>query len=138
VSAHPIRATLAGILLFVIGLAIGAGAFENYRRERAQLAAWVRADGQVVQVLSLQGGRTRAVVTFTTFGGDRIRFTASPPRAGAYKIGDAVRVLYPAADPFAAIIESPVLRWGRIVYAGGGSLLLMALGAYVAWTARRH
>ena len=139
-SVHPLRATLAGILLFVLGLAIGGGAFESYRRERDQLTAWLGADGQVVQLLTLQGGRGRAVVSYTTAAGDRIRFTAPPDRLTrrAYRVGDTVRVLYPIADPFAARIDSPVLRWARVAYAAAGAVVLMALGAYVAWYARRH
>ena len=137
-SDHPVRATLAGILLFVIGLAIGGGAWENYRRERERLAAWQRADGQVVQVLHLASGN-RPIVSFAAGAGERIRFTAMGRLAErTYQVGDHVPVLYPAVDPSAARIDSPALRWARTVYAGAGAVLLMVLGAYLAWYARKR
>src|SRR3982751_1597773 len=138
VAASPVRATLAGIFLFVIGLGIAGGAFTNYRRERDQYAGWQRADGQVVQMLQPPTGRARPIVGFTAADGTRIRFTAVMPRGtGSYKTGDAVTVLYPIDEPSAARIDSPVVRWARPVYAACGSIVLMALGAYVAWYARR-
>jgi hypothetical protein len=137
-SEHPVRATLAGILLFVIGLAIGIGAIENFRRERDRLQGWTRAEGEVVQVLQVSG-RSRAVVGFTAAGGDRIRFT-DPGGAGRrdYRVGERVPVLYPVVDPSAARLDSPAIRWARSIYAGTGALVLMALGIYIAWYARRR
>ena len=111
---HPVRATLAGILLFVIGLAIAGGAYMNYSRERERLEAWLRADGEVVQVLHLSNGASRPVIAFTA-GGDRYRFTASGRLAEhRYGIGDRVAVRYPIGDPSAAVIDSPALRWASI------------------------
>ena len=134
---YPVRATLAGVLLFVIGIAIGAGAYENYRRERDRLLAWVQADGEVVQLLTSPEGRSRPVVGFKTNTGDRIRFTATGPGANrSYRVGEHLTVLYPAADPASARIDTPAIRWARSVYAGIGSVILMAVGAYVAWYAR--
>ena len=138
-AEYPVRATLAGVLLFVIGIAIGGGAYENYRRERDGLMAWVQADGEVVQLLTSPEGTSRPVVGFKTNTGDRIRFTPTGQGANrSYKTGDRVRVLYPAADPTAARIDRPTVRWARSVYAGVGSVILMALGAYVAWYARQR
>ena len=138
-AEYSVRATLAGVLLFVIGVAIGGGAYENYRRERDRLLAWVQAEGEVVQLLTTSEGKSRPVVGFQTKTGDRIRFTPTGRAADrSYKSGDRVTVLYPAADPAAARIESPARRWARSVYAGVGSVILMALGAYVAWYARQR
>jgi hypothetical protein len=138
VNEYPIRAALAGVLLFVVGLAIGGGAFESFRREGERLQGWQRADGQVVQVLHA-GGTARPVVGFTASGGDRIQFTATGfSAARSYRIGDTVPVLYPIADPSAARIDSPVLRWARSAYAAVGAVILMGLGAYLAWYARRR
>ena len=138
-AEYPVRATLAGVLLFVIGVAIGGGAYENYRRERERLLAWVQAEGEVVQLLTTSAGKSRPVVGFKTNSGDRIRFTAAGPAANrVYTIGDRVTVLYPAADPTAARIDTPAIRWARSVYAGIGSVILMALGAYLAWYARQR
>lgn len=137
-AASPIRAALAGILLFVIGLAIGIGAFENYRRERDAIAGWTAADGKVVQILQSTSG-SRPIVAFTADDGTRIRFTAAVPRgAGTYQVGNTVRVLYPPGDPAAARLESTVIRFARPAFAGAGSIVLIALGGYLAFYARRR
>jgi len=139
VAGYPVRATLAGVLLFVIGVAIGGGAYENYRREDDRLQAWVQADGEVVELLTTAEGKPRPVVRFKTNTGDLMRFWPTGPSANrSYKVGDRVPVLYPAADPGAARIDTPAIRWARSVYAGVGSVILMALGAYVAWYARQR
>ena len=138
-AEYPVRATLAGVLLFVIGVAIGAGAYENYRRERDRLQAWVQADGEVVELLTSAEGKTRPVVRFKTNAGNLMRFWPTGPGANhSYKVGDRVPVLYPAADPGAARVDTPGIRWARSLYAGVGSVILMALGGYVAWYARQR
>jgi hypothetical protein len=139
VAQHPVRATLAGVLLFVIGVAIGGGAYENYRREQENLLAWVRVDGEVVQMETTADGRPRPVIGFQTNSGDLIRLRPTAREATAsYKVGDRVPLLYPAADPGAARIDRPALRWARSIYAAIGSVILMALGLYVAWYARQR
>jgi hypothetical protein len=139
VAQYPVRATLAGVLLFVIGVAIAGGAYENYRREQDNLLAWVRVDGEVVQLETTAEGESRPVVGFKTNSGDLIRFRPTGrDNTASYKVGDRVPLLYPAADPGAARIDSPARRWARSVYAGVGSVILMALGAYLAWYARQR
>ena len=73
-AEYSVRATLAGVLLFVIGVAIAGGAYENYRREQDNLLAWVRVDGEVVQLETTAEGESRPVVGFKTNSGDLIRF----------------------------------------------------------------
>ncbi len=138
-SEHPVRATLAGLLLFVIGLAIGGGAFESFQRERERLGGWQRTDGEVVQLITGTAGAAHPVIGFTAAGGDRIRFTAMGSLGKReYQLGDRVPVLYPLTDPSGARIDQPLLRWARSAYAGTGALVLMFMGAYVAWYARRR
>ena len=133
---NPLRATLAGILLFAIGLAIGGGAFVNYQRERDALEGWQRADGQVVELAQFGDGKVRPRVAFTV-NDEIFRFTPRGPLADrTYSVGDHVLVVYPFGAPKSAQLESTAIRWARTVYAGAGSLLLMLLGAYVAWQAR--
>lgn len=133
-----VRATLAGILLFAIGIAIGGGAIVNYQRERDGLAGWERADGQVVEFVT-RNGKTMPKVSFVSATGERVRFDEKGPLAGkTYRVGDAVTVMYRLDDPGNARLESPAIRWARTVYAGVGGLALMAFGAYVAWYARRR
>jgi hypothetical protein len=135
--ASPIRAALAGVLLFVIGLAIGIGALENYRRDRDLLVGWSRADGEVMQVLSSSSG-ARPVVGFAAADGTRIRFTALTPRGSSYQVGQRVTVVYPPDDPSAARVDSAFVRLARPVFAGAGAIVLMALGGFVAFYARRR
>lgn len=133
---QTLRATLAGVLLFAIGIAIGGGAIVNYQRERANLEGWQRADGEVLYFLTGPDGKPRPQIGFSA-GGERFRFTGVGALANrAYKVGDHVEVLYPADDPRAARLESPAIRWGRTLYAGAGAILLMALGGYLAWYSR--
>lgn len=138
-AQHFVRATMAGLLLFVIGLAIGGGAFENFQRERERLEGWQRVDGEVVQLITESSRAARPVIGFTAAGGDRIRFTAMGSLGHReYHVGDRVPVLYPLTDPSGARIDQPILRWARSAYAAAGALVLMVLGAYVAWYARRR
>ena len=138
-AEYPVRATLAGVLLFVIGVAIGGGAYENYRREQENLLAWVRVDGEVVQMETTAEGTSRPVISFKTNSGDLIRLRPTARETTtSYKVGDRVPLLYPVADPGAARIDRPAIRWARSIYAAIGSVILMALGAYIAWYARQR
>ena len=74
VSGHPIGATLAGTLLFVIGLAIAAGTYENAWKERERRQHFLHAEGTVVAVLGT-GASARPVVAFTSSSGDHLSFT---------------------------------------------------------------
>src|SRR3954471_21810272 len=114
-AEYPVRATLAGVLLFVIGLAIAGGTVMSERRDRERREAWVKADGTVVDVLpGAPGGAPRPVVSFTTAEGERIRFTPigrtgwRTPAAGA-----AVHVIYPIGLPEQARIDPRGIRWAR-------------------------
>jgi hypothetical protein len=134
---RSMRAALAGVLLSVIGLAIGIGAFENYRRDRERLQGWTRTNGEVMQLLQASSG-TRPIVSFTAADGTRIRFTALVPRGSSYKAGDTVTVVYPPDDLSAARIDSAFVRLARPMFAAAGSIVLMALGGYVAFYARNR
>ena len=134
---RSMRAALAGVLLSVIGLAIGIGAFENYRRDRERFQGWTRTNGEVMQLLQASSG-TRPIVSFTAADGTRIRFTALVPRGSSYKAGDTVTVVYPPDDLSAARIDSAFVRLARPMFAAAGSIVLMALGGYVAFYARKR
>ena len=134
---NPLRATLAGVLLFAIGIAIGGGAIVNYQRERDALQGWERADGEVIELVTISG-KQRPRVGFSV-GTERHRFTPVGPLADrGYTVGERVQVLYPPGQPQAAQLESTPIRWARTVYAGAGGTLLMLLGGYVAWYARNR
>lgn len=139
-AEYPVRATLAGVLLFVIGLAIAGSTVISERRDRQRRQAWMKAAGTVVDVLpGPADGSPRPVVSFETPEGERIRFT--PTTRGAWqapKVGDAVPVIYPFGMPNEARIDPRAIRWTRFGIAIGAALLLMGLGGYVAWYAQRR
>ncbi len=132
---HPIGAAAAGILLFIVGIGIGVYAWELNRGEAELLEGWLRADGAVTAVFG-SGSAARAIVSFKTDGGDLIKFTAHPARTPA--VGDTVRVLYPPFHPTSAVVDPGTRRDLRNVLLGAASAVLMALGGYVAWYARRY
>jgi hypothetical protein len=137
---YPVRATLAGVLLFIVGLAIGGSTVITELRDREQREAWVHVNGTVVD--SLPGpanGSPRPVVSFDTPEGERIRFT--PIGRSTWRtpnVGDTVPVLYPIGLPDQARIDPRSIRWTRTAIALGASLVLMALGGYVARYAYRR
>jgi len=139
-AEYPVRATLAGVLLFVIGLGIAGSTVITERRDREQRRAWLKADGKVVDTLpGPPGGSPRPVISFDTPEGERIRFTPSLRGSwGTPARGDAVRVIYPIGLPNEARIDPRAIRWTRTGIAIGAALLLMVLGGYVAWYASRR
>jgi hypothetical protein len=140
VAEYPVRATLAGLLLFVIGVAIAGSTVVSELRERERRRVWLKADGAIVDIFpGPPGGAPRPVVTFTTPEGERIRFT-STARTGwrAPAVGDPVAVIYPIGLPTEARIDPIGLRRLRTAVAAAAGLLLTVLGGYVAWYARRR
>ena len=133
VSEHPVAAAYAGVFLFIVGLVIGGGTLEMQRRQREAWDGWQRAEGTVVDLLN-----GRPLVAFTAASGDRVNFTIRQVRGRALSVSDRVPILYPAEDPSRAVVDQGTLLRTRNLVAGGVSLGLMALGAYVAWYARRR
>lgn len=140
-AAHPLKAASAGVLLFAIGLAMAAGLYQTVWQEHERLRGWVGAEGTVVELLKRRtpdGEILAPIVAFTTKSGDRVSFTASvdghhPP----YYVSASVGVIYHPDHPQDALIDTRTRRWTRNALAGGGALILLALGGYVAWYASR-
>ena len=132
---------MAGILLFVIGLAIAGGAYQVNEREQEQLRGWRRADGTVVELLrrrTANGEVLVPLIAFKTASGERVSVTVSEPGTDSpYYINAAVKVLYHPDHPQDAAIDTSARRWTRNALAGGAALILLALGGYVAWYASR-
>jgi hypothetical protein len=137
-TEYPVRATLAGVLLFVVGMAIAGSTVISERRDRELREGWISVNGTVVDMLPAPpNGSPRPVVAFDTAEGERVRFTAIGRSTWrALKIGDAVPVIYPFALPNQARIDPRAIRWTRTGIALGSALVLMVLGGYVAWYAR--
>jgi len=134
---HPLTAAYAGLLLLILGVGLGVYVWELNRREADQITGWERTSGSVVTVFG-SGSSTRAMVAFTTSSGDRINFTARPAMFYRLKSGDAVPVIFPPFNPTHAVIDPARARRWRNVVAGIASLVLIGLGGYVAWYARRY
>jgi hypothetical protein len=138
-EAYPLRAALAGVLLFTIGLAIAGGVYQVNSREQEERRGWRRAQGTVVELLrrrSPDGDVVFPLVSFVTASGERVSFTAKPGGAPRY-VNDTVAILYHPDHPQDALIDTPSRRWTRNGLAAGAALLLLALGGYVAWYASR-
>jgi hypothetical protein len=132
---HPVGAATAGVLVFAVGLVVGGGTLELNRRERDQVQDWVRTDGAVTAVFGA-GSSGHALVSFTDASGDRINFTVRPGMMHRLAPGQTVAILYPPFKPTAAVIDPRATRWSRNALLAAASLILMTLGAYVAWYAR--
>ena len=139
-AQSPIRATLAGVLLFIIGLAIAASTIIGEWRDRGVREAWITVNGTVVDMLpGPANGSPRPVVAFDTPDGERIRFTPIGRATWrAPKVGDTVPVLYPFGLPSQARIDPRAFRWVRTGIALAAALVLMAIGGYVARYAQRR
>jgi hypothetical protein len=139
--AYPLRAAFAGVLLFAIGVAIGVTLLRTHLQDRERLRDWSRADGTVVELLkrrSVEGEVTVPLIAFTTPSGDRVSFTAGADVKGsAVYVNAPVKVLYRAANPQEALIDTPSRRWVRNGLGAMAAIILMALGGYVAWYASR-
>jgi hypothetical protein len=140
-QASPLRAVFAGTLLFVIGLAIAGGLYQVNEQERDRFRGWIHADGTVVELLkrrSPDGDLQVPLVAFTTASGERVSFTVGVAgKESPYYVTASVPVIYPPDHPQDALIDTRGRRWTRNALAGGGALILIALGGYVAWYASR-
>ena len=139
-AEHPLGATIAGVLLFAVGLALGGGLVYLNLQERERFAGWSRAEGRVTEVLthpSSSGDVFMPRVVFTTSSGARISFTLPAARRPPYAVNDTVPVLYLDFDPKTAMIEDVSRRRIRNVGGAAAALILVCLGGYVAWYASR-
>ena len=139
-AEYPVRATLAGVLLFVVGMAIAGSTIITEKRDRERRDGWVQANGTVVEMLPGPPNEPpRPVVAFDTAEGERVRFTPIGRSTWrTLKVGDAVPVIYPFMLPNDARIDPRSIRWVRLGIALGAALVLMGLGGYVARYAQRR
>jgi hypothetical protein len=139
--AYPLRAALAGVLLFAIGLAMAGGTYQVNRQDQERLRGWLRADGTVVELLKRRtpdGDVLVPLVAFTTASGERVSVTLNGGGSESrYYTFAPVKVVYHPDHPQDARLDTTARRWTRNALAGGGAALLLALGGYVAWFASR-
>jgi hypothetical protein len=139
-EAYPLRAALAGVLLFTVGLAIAGGVYQVNRQEEEQIRGWRRADGTVVEILkrrSPEGEVLLPLISFMTAAGERVSFTTRAAEGSPSYVNDRVAVLYHPDHPQEALIDTRAHRWTRNALAGAAALFLVVLGGYVAWYASR-
>ncbi len=138
---HPLGATVAGVVLFVAGLAIAGTVYQVNAKERELRRGWMSTDGTIVDVLKREqpgGPEFVPLIVFQTPTGARVSFTA---RLGSqtpqYAISQRIPVRYPPGHPESAEIDRRSQRLIRNIVAGAGALILLALGGSVAWQASR-
>jgi hypothetical protein len=137
-SAHPLRAAIAGTFLFAVGIALGGGLLYMNEQEDERIQGWERADGLVTDVTPMASGdRVLQRTAFATASGERVSVTLATPRRAAASVNDTVTVFYPPGDPQRAVIDNPVRRRMRNAFGGAAALVLIVLGAFVAWYASR-
>jgi len=111
--------------MFAIGIAIAAGTYETYWKNREAREQLLAADGTVVAVIG-QGTSVRPVVSFVTNAGEHLSFTGKQP--GPYSPGSPVHVFYPPANPDAAIVDDPGSARAKTILPTIAGLLVAALG----------
>ena len=120
-----------GGVFFAIGMAMLFGGVSWWRTNAAFAAIASSTEGTVTDLAyrsSSKGGGTYApIVEFAAPNGDRIHITGSGSKPPAYARGDKVRVLYDAAKPQNARIDS-------FMESTFGPLLLTGLGTVFALT----
>jgi Protein of unknown function (DUF3592) len=139
VTGNPTGATIAGLVLFLAGLAIGIGTLEADRKDRQLREGTLTAEGTVVAQLKQQTPKGQAyapLVAFATVSGDRISFTGPAADPNVYWLGAKVPVRYAPGNPSGARIDRTTSGRLRNLIAGTASVLLIGLGGYVAWYAR--
>jgi hypothetical protein len=141
VSEHPLGATFAGVVLFIVGLGIAGGVYQINAKERELRRGWIRTEGRVVDVLKREqsGGPSFVpLIVFQTSSGARVSFTArlgsETPR---YSVSQTIPIQYPPGHPESAEIDRRSQRLVRNIVAAAGALILMGLGGTVAWQASR-
>lgn len=140
-AEHPLGATFAGLLLFIIGLGIAGGVYQIDAKERQLRRGWLRAEGTVVDVLkrqTLEGPVFAPLIVFQTASGARVSFSARVSKdSDPHAIGEKIPVRYPPLDPEHAVIDNARQRLIRNIVAGAGALMLLFVGGTVAWQASR-
>ncbi len=116
----------AGLFIGLLVLMVGAGV---YFVRSNWIAEAERVSGEVVALEPRRLGFSPTVEFWPTDADLAVQFTPSwsnnPP---AYDIGDAVPVLFQAADPSGAVIDSHIGLWWPAYALGGFGILFCVLG----------
>jgi len=124
-------------LFSVIGLGMLVGSFFLYQNTMEFLAAAVKTDGVVVDLVRSRSSDSTTyapTIRFKTTNGTMIEFTSStssnPP---SYSRGELVAIIYLADDPDKAKINSFFSLWGGAVIVGvlGTAFFLIGFGIII-------
>jgi hypothetical protein len=133
-DGHPLAAASIGMVIFVLGVALGSATYQRHHRVADEIGNWVHADGIVSDIVTAPtGGQPAALVGFGLPDGARVRFLVRGP---AYVKEQHVPVIYPPGNPRGARLAASGYDW-RLWFASMASLLMMAFGLRVTWYARQ-
>lgn len=140
---NPFSAFVSGLIALAIGLGVLYLGQQWRTHTQQQIAAMVKTQGAVVEVVSrtkLRDGERRTlfypIVEFRTANGEAIRFeNDAGSNPSAYRVGDTVEVLYDPQTPQSAMIDSwmiwlpstIVMGFGGFIAVIGGLTLLDAI-----------
>ncbi|SEA43109.1 DUF3592 domain-containing protein [Microbulbifer marinus] len=127
------RPAWASWLFLLMGMAMLAGAANEWRQTRAMLDSADRVQGEVIDMARSPGSTTYAPhVRFTARSGAEYEFTSStssnPPE---FSSGDIVEVLYDPASPEDAIINSFMQLWFGALLLGGMGTIFFSIGLFL-------
>ncbi len=129
----------------LIGLAMLVGAFLLVSSTRQFLAHSVSAKGVVIDLVSSRDSKGSVTysptVEFTTLDAQKITFQSgmgsNPP---SYSVGESVDLLYDAAQPNQARINSFFSLWGAATIVGGLGFVffLVGVGIFLSQRAKKN
>lgn len=130
-------------LFVVFGVMLVIQGFWHIAQDRRQRREWTATDGIVVSLAEREvgvGARRRTVycpiVEFTGDDGMRRQFDAGiGARPAWHRVGQTMRVLYPAGSPSSARLD-PGSDWSNAVPAFLMGVALIVVGALFMWLAR--
>jgi hypothetical protein len=125
------EATLAALLMSVVGGGLLASALVIARRQRRFVGMAWRATGTVVEIVTRPGrrGPGRApVLRFTTPTGETFQFQSSFTSSAMLDIGKQFPVLFDPHDPRHAQIEGFLAQWLVPLILGGVGAMFAVVG----------
>ncbi len=133
---NPLPAFVGGLIAIAVGLGVLFLGYQWRMSTEQRIETMVKAQGTVVEVVSrtrTSGGERKTLfypaVEFRTAAGDVIRFEhntgSNPP---AYRVGDAVDVLYNPQTPQDATIDSWDIWMPSMIVMGIGGVFTLIGG----------
>lgn len=127
-----------GCVFGIVAVILATACFFSYRQNRRLQAVADHAVGKVVELRRDSDSTYRPVVSFRTAQGQAITFATSwatnPP---AYRVGDSVNVIYDAAAPDQARIDSFIAFWAGTLILGFIATIFGLLSAILMVVAKR-